>query len=183
MSQSPIERFLDAVDRLDVDAAMALMAPDARVLVADGRRAEGTEAVRQLLGDFLGQLRSTTHRITAQWHQEDVWIAEVDASYELRDWLQLNGLPRAFVVRASPDGVSELRTYGAHEHRLSQRPTVRRERGSEGNGFRRCSGTLTATGRRRKLLIEREFNSAAWRAPRHVAGERTEPADPGRQDQ
>ena len=102
---------------------MALMAPDARVLVADGRRAEGTEAVRQLVGDFLGQLRSTTHRITAQWHQQDVWIAEVDASYELRDWLQLNGLPRAFVVRASPDGVSELRTYGAHEHRLSERPT------------------------------------------------------------
>jgi hypothetical protein len=123
VSQSPIERFLDAVDRLDVDAAMALMAPDARVLVADGRRAEGTQAVRQLFGDFLGQLRSTTHRIKAQWHQEDVWIAEVDASYELRDWLQLTGLPRAFVVRAGPDGVSELRAYGAHEHRLSERPT------------------------------------------------------------
>ena len=128
MSQSPIERFLDAVDRLDVDAAMALMAPDARVLVADGRRAEGTEAVRQLFGDFLGQLRSTTHRITAQWHQEDVWIAEVDASYELRDWLQLNGLPRAFVVRAGPEGVSELRAYGAHEDRLSERPA--REQGT-----------------------------------------------------
>ena len=69
---------------------MALMAPNARVPVADGRRAEGTEAVRQLFGDFLAQLRFTTHRITAQWHQEDVWIAEVDASYELRDWLQLN---------------------------------------------------------------------------------------------
>jgi hypothetical protein len=123
VSQSPIERFLDAVDRLDVDAAMALMAPDARVLVADGRRAEGTEAVRQLLGDFLGQLRSTTHMITAQWHQADVWIAEVDASYVLRDWLELNRLPRAFVVRARPDGVSELRAYGAHEHRLSERPT------------------------------------------------------------
>lgn len=123
VSQSPIERFLDAVDRLDVDAAVALMAPEARVLVADGRRAEGTEAVRQLFADFLGQLLSTTHRITAQWHQADVWIAEVDASYELRDWLHLDGLPRAFVVRASPDGVSELRAYGAHEHRLSERPT------------------------------------------------------------
>jgi hypothetical protein len=81
------------------------------------------ERVRQLFGDFLGQLRSTTHRITEQWHQEDVWIAEVDASYELPNWLQLNGLPRAFVMRASPDGVSELRAYGAHEHSLSERPT------------------------------------------------------------
>ncbi len=66
---------------------MALMAPDVRMLVADGRRAEGTEAVRHLLGEFLGQLRSTTHQITAQWHEDDVWIAEVDASYELSDWL------------------------------------------------------------------------------------------------
>jgi hypothetical protein len=122
MSQSPIEEFLDAVDRLELDAIMALMAPDVRVLVVDGRRAEGTNAVRQLLGDFLGQLRATTHQITAQWHQDDIWIAEVDASYELRDWLQLDGLPRAFIVRAGPDGVSELKAYGAHEHQLSDHP-------------------------------------------------------------
>jgi SnoaL-like domain len=122
VDQSPIEQFLDALDRLELEAAMALMAPDARVLVADGRRAEGTDAVRQLFGDFLAQLRSTSHRITAQWHEDDVWIAEVDASYELRDRLQLNALPRAFIVRAGPDGVSELRTYGAHEHSLSDHP-------------------------------------------------------------
>lgn len=123
MSQSPIEEFLDAVDRLELDAIMALMAPDVRVLVVDGRRAEGTDAVRQLLAEFLGQLRATTHRITAQWHSDDVWIAEADASYELRDWLQLNGLPRAFIVRAGPGGVSELKAYGAHEHQLSNHPT------------------------------------------------------------
>jgi len=98
---------------------MAQMTPDARVLVADGRRAEGTDDVRQLFGDFFGQLRSTTHRITAQWHEHDVWLAEVDATYELRDWLQLNALPRAFIVRAGPDGISELRAYGAHEHSLA----------------------------------------------------------------
>jgi SnoaL-like domain len=123
VSDSPIERLLDALDRLDLDSAVALMAPDARVLVADGRRAEGTDAIRRLLGDFLGQLRSTTHRITAQWHDGDVWIAEIDASYELRDWLQLNALPRVFVVRAGPGGVSELRAYGAHEHSLSDHRT------------------------------------------------------------
>jgi hypothetical protein len=123
VSESPIEQLLGAIDRLDLEDAMALMAPDARVLVADGRRAEGTEAVRQLMSDFLGQLRSTTHRVTAQWHEHDVWIAEADTSYELRDWLQLNALPRAFIVRAGPDGISELRAYGAHEHPLLDRPT------------------------------------------------------------
>ena len=123
VSDSPIEAFLEALDRLELDAIMALMAPDVRVLVVDGRRAEGTDAVRQLFADFLGQLRATTHRITAHWHEDDVWIAEVDAGYELRDWLQLHGLPRAFIVRAGPDGVSELKAYGAHEHQLSNHPT------------------------------------------------------------
>src|SRR5690242_21323615 len=119
MRESPIEQLLDAIDRLDLKGALALMAPDARVLVADGRRAEGTAAVEQLFRDFLGQLRSTTHRITAQWREDDVWIAEADSSYTVRDWLQLNGLPRAFIVRAGPDGILELRAYGAHEHPLS----------------------------------------------------------------
>jgi hypothetical protein len=123
VSQSPIEEFLDALDRLELDAIMALMAPDVRALVVDGRRAEGIDAVRQLFADFLGQLRATTHRITAQWHEDDVWIADVNASYELRDWLQLNGWPRAFILRAGTDGVSELKAYGAHEHQLSNHPT------------------------------------------------------------
>ena len=123
VSESPIKQVLDAIDRLDLEDTMALMAPDARVLVVDGRRAEGTEAVRQLISDFFGQLRSCTHRITAQWHEDEIWIAEADTSYELRDWLQLSALPRAFIVRARPDGISELRAYGAHEHPLSDHPT------------------------------------------------------------
>lgn len=116
-------QLLEAIDRLDVDAAVALMAPNARVLVLDGRRAEGTEAVRRLLVAYLGQLRSTSHRITAQWHEEDVWIAEVDVTYELRDWLRLTDLPRVFIVRMGPDGIADLRAYGAHEAPLTDHRT------------------------------------------------------------
>ena len=123
LSESPIDQLLDALDRLELEGAMALMAPDVRMLVADGRRAEGTEAVRGLFGDFLGQLRSTTHRITAQWHVETVWIAEVEASYELQDYLEMNALPRVFVVRMGADGIRELRVYGAHERPLSDHRT------------------------------------------------------------
>jgi SnoaL-like domain len=120
---SPIARLLAAIDQLDVEAAMALVAPDGRLLAVDGRRAQGTEAVRALLTDYLAKLRSTTHRITAQWHQDDVWIAEVEASYELQDWLQIRALPRAFVMREGPDGFVDLRVYGAHEHPLTEHRT------------------------------------------------------------
>jgi SnoaL-like protein len=119
VDSSPLDRLLTALDQLDADAATALFASDGRLLTADGRRAEGVEAIRALLGAFLDQLRSTTHVTTAHWHQDDVWIAEVDASYELRDWLKLTDLPRVFVLRDGPRGYADVRVYGAHEQPLA----------------------------------------------------------------
>jgi hypothetical protein len=120
--ESPIAQLFAAVDKLDVEAATALFARDARLLTADGQRAAGIEDVRQLLTDFLGGLRSTSHRITAAWHEADTWIAEVDATYELEDWLQTRPLPRALVLRQGPDGIADLRVYGAHERQLADHP-------------------------------------------------------------
>jgi hypothetical protein len=123
VSDSPIEQLLTAIDRLDVDAAMALLAPDVRLLAVDGRRGEGTDAVRKLLTDFISTLRSTSHRITTQWHEGDAWIAEVEADYELQDYLQLKGLPRAFVLRLGAQGITDFRVYGAHEQPLTDHRT------------------------------------------------------------
>jgi hypothetical protein len=123
VNDSPIDRLLGALDRLDSDAAMSLLAPDCGLLTADGRRAEGTAAVGELLASFLATLSGATYRITAQWHQDDVWIAEVDASYELEDGLQINSLPRAIVLRLGPKGVASLHFYGAHEHQLTDHRT------------------------------------------------------------
>ncbi len=118
-----MEQLLAAIDALDVDAALALMAPEARILTVDGRRATGAEAVRELMTDFISMLRSTTHRVTAQWHQDNAWIAEVEATYELRDWLKINALPRAFVLREGPHGFTDFRAYGAHERPLTDHRT------------------------------------------------------------
>ena len=123
MSESPIEELLGAMDGMDVEAVVALFEPEARLVSADGQRAEGTQAVREVISAFIATLRSTTHRITAQWHVDNAWIAEVDASYELRDWLQLNALPRAVVLREGPAGIADVRFYGAHEQQLSDHPT------------------------------------------------------------
>lgn len=123
MNDSPIDRLLAAVDSLNVEAAIALVAPDCQMLAVDGTRANGSEAIRKLLTDFFATLRSMRHHITAQWHVDDVWIAEINGSYELTDWLQLNGLPRAFVLRDGPDGFLDLRVYGAHERPLTDHRT------------------------------------------------------------
>ncbi len=123
MTESPIEQLLVAFDALDVEGVMAQVAPDAEVLTADGRRAAGTQAVRDLITRLIADLRSTSHRITAEWHQDDTWIAEIDASYELRDWLQLNSLPRVFIIESGPDGIHKLRVYGAHERPLTEHRT------------------------------------------------------------
>jgi SnoaL-like domain len=115
MDQSPVEQLLAAIDSRDLDAAVALFAPDGRLLAADGRRVGGRDAVGELVRSFLGDLRSSSHQITAQWHIDDVWIAELEASYVLTDWLQMNAVPRAMVLREGPDGVTEVNFYGAHE--------------------------------------------------------------------
>ena len=106
MDDSPVVKILQAIDNRDVDATMALVSPDVRMLAVDGRRAEGADATRALLTDFLSGLRSMTHRITAQWHPDDVWIAEVEATYELPDRSTLCDLPRVFVVEGGPSGVA-----------------------------------------------------------------------------
>jgi hypothetical protein len=118
-----MQRLLDAMDRLDVDGLVGQFAPEGKLMTADGRRARGPEPLRELLAEFFGSLRSTTHRVTEQWQQGSVSIAEIDASYELRDWLQLNNLPRVFILREGPEGIEDLRVYGAHEHPIAEHRT------------------------------------------------------------
>ena len=123
MTESPIEQLLAAFDSLDPEVVMALLAPEVRLLTADGQRAAGTGAARELISDFVSPLRSTTHRLTAQWQQDDVWIAEFDATYELKDGMQTGTIPRAVVVRVGPDGIIDLRAYGAQERPLTDHDT------------------------------------------------------------
>ena len=123
MTLSPVADLLAAVDRLDVGATVAMCAPDCSFMAVDGRHAEGRDALEVLLEAFFSQLRSTSHEITSQWQFEDVWIAEALATYELADWLRIEKLPRAFVIRTGPQGISELRAYGAHERPLSEHRT------------------------------------------------------------
>ena len=123
MSGSPIVELLTALDRLDVSAAIALCAPDCRFAMADGCHAQGRDAVQQLMTSFLATLRSVTHEVTSEWHQGDDWIAEMVASYELQDWTRIEGRLRVFIVRVGPDGIREVRVYGANERPLGDRST------------------------------------------------------------
>jgi hypothetical protein len=123
VDSSPIDALLDAIDSLDLDRMIRLMAPDGTLLTADGSRAHGTDAVRKVFADYIRQLRATAHRVTAQWHVDGVWIAELEADYELRDFTELKALPRAMVLRDGPEGLADVRIYGAHEHPLSEHRT------------------------------------------------------------
>jgi hypothetical protein len=120
---SPITQFLAAADRLDLDGTTSLLSPNARLLTPDGRQVEGSDSIRGLLSALFSELRSMTHEVQAQWHVEDVWIAEASASYELRDWHRFDGLPRAVICHLGDGGVVDLRVYGASEQPLSVHPS------------------------------------------------------------
>jgi hypothetical protein len=121
VERSPLVELLGAIDKLEVEAVVALCTPDCRFMTVDGRHASGRPAVGRLVSDFFALLRSTSHQITDQWHLDDAWIAEVLANYEMRDWLRLEHLPRVFVVRAADDGIRDVRVYGANERQLDER--------------------------------------------------------------
>jgi hypothetical protein len=127
VDDSPIAQLLGAVDEFDVEAAVAMFAPDAQLMSVDGRRSVGSDAVRELLTGLVKVLRSSAHRITAQWHQQNVWIAEVEASYELKEDMLKITRPRAFVLQDGPDGFVELHVYGAHEPLLGDHHTAEGE--------------------------------------------------------
>ena len=124
MEGSPLTQWLAAVDRLDAEAAVSALSPTASILAADGSRAQGREQAARFLSQFVSQLRRVTHRVTAEWHVEDgVWIAEVQATYELADYFMTGELPRVVIARVGAEGIDELRIYGAHEHPLADHPT------------------------------------------------------------
>ena len=123
MSDSPVEQLIEALEKLDLEALMALVAPNVQLLTVDGRRGQGEDEVRALFADFVATLRSTRHTVLDQWHMDDVWIAELEGTYELQDWLQLGPLPRAFFLREGPEGITQLHAYGAHERPLTEHRT------------------------------------------------------------
>jgi len=120
---SPIEQLLEALDKLDVDATVAQFASGGRLLSVDGRRAEGQEAIGEFLGELFAQVRSMSHRIIAAWNPAEVWIAEVEASYEFQDRLRMDAVPRALVLHRGADGITELNVYGANEREFADRNT------------------------------------------------------------
>jgi hypothetical protein len=121
VTESPIVEVLTAIDRLDVTAVLALCSPDCHFATVDGRHADGHDAVQRLLGEFLSTIRATHHEVTAQWHQDDAWFAEVVATYELQDRTRIDERLRAFLLRTGPDGIRDVRVYGAHERPLTDR--------------------------------------------------------------
>jgi uncharacterized protein (TIGR02246 family) len=123
--ESPVAAVLAAIDALDLDAFASLFAPDGRLLTVDGRVATGIDEVRQIIREFAADLRATNHEVTAEWHPDpDVWIAELDATYELTNYARLGPYPRAMILRNGSGGIHELRIYGLHERPLveSTRP-------------------------------------------------------------
>lgn len=121
MTESPITSWFEDVGRFDLDSALSAFAPGAKVLSPDGRRAEGADAIRDLLGELVAELREVSYEVTAQWHEGDTWIVELQATYELRDYARIGPVPRAAIARMSDGGIADLRVYGAQERALADR--------------------------------------------------------------
>ncbi len=124
---SPLELFLRAFDALDADACAALFAEHGRLRHLDGRVEEGPAAVGERLREYFAHLRSTTHTLREHWHEDCVWIGEVQASYVLTDESRLGPVPKVFILRMAGEGIEDLRVYAARgpsTHQATEAGTV-----------------------------------------------------------
>lgn len=118
---SPMQAVLNALDALDLDAAVGMFAVDGTLTTLFGETVQGRDRIRAALGTFLQGLRSNSHVLTAEWNPEDgVWIAEMIATYELSDFSRRGPYHRAIILRAGDAGIDEMTIYGAHELPLSE---------------------------------------------------------------
>jgi hypothetical protein len=111
------------METLDANGAVSALAPEVSLLMADGSRVQGRDQADRLISGFLSQLRSLSYEVAAQWHVQDTWIAEANATYELTDHYQTAALPRALFARVGETGIVDLRVYGAHEHPVAEHRT------------------------------------------------------------
>lgn len=134
MNQSPVRRVLDAIDALDLDAASVLFTDDVQLMTVYGAEGIGVAQARAVLAELLGELRATHHDIVSEWNPEaGVWIAEVTATYELKDFSQRGPFHRVIIARERTNLISQLRMYGSHELPLSESESAYREvRGPHG---------------------------------------------------
>ncbi len=110
---------LSAIDALDRDGILSLCSPDVELMTAYGSEGKGLDEASAIFTELFRELRHTHHEIHTEWNPEpDVWIAEVTATYELRDASIRGPFRRVFILRAQDGLMTQLRIYGSHEQPL-----------------------------------------------------------------
>jgi hypothetical protein len=105
-----------SVDALDIDGATSAFAPNAEVLTVYGREGKGLDQARAVLTELFEELRGVDHQVTSEWNPEPgVWIAEVTATYVLKDFSRRGPYLRVIVLRVGDAGIEQLRIYGSRE--------------------------------------------------------------------
>lgn len=116
VADSLIQELLKALDALDLDAATSLFSSDAELVTTYGQHGRGADQVRSLLGELLGELRATKHTVTSEWNPEPgVSLAEMTATYELKDFSERGPYRRAAILRSANGRIEQLAIYGTHE--------------------------------------------------------------------
>ena len=122
-----------AIDALSVDQATSLFAPHAEVATVYGREGKGVDQARAVLSELFEEDYKYRHELTSEWNPEPgVWIAELAATYVLKDFSRRGPYLRVVVLRAGDAGIEQLRVYGSRELPLTAEGGYQEVRGPHG---------------------------------------------------
>jgi ketosteroid isomerase-like protein len=106
MSPELTRRVFAAVDALDNDTMLELLAPDATQVFGNQEPLIGREAISAANKAFTTMVAGVRHRITREWYQGRDAIVEADVTYQRLDGGLVN-LPVVSIYRTDENGLIE----------------------------------------------------------------------------
>jgi ketosteroid isomerase-like protein len=105
-----IRDYFRTVDRMDLDAYLALHTDDVRFRFANAPTTTGKQAIREGLTQFWGSISGLRHDIVRTWDTRDSGVSEAMCVYTRKDGSEV-GIPTTTILRRRGDLVEDIRIY------------------------------------------------------------------------
>ena len=105
-----IRDYFRTVDRMDLDAYLALHTDDVRFRFANAPTTTGKQAIREGLTQFWGSISGLRHDIVRTWDTGDSGVSEAMCVYTRKDGSEV-GIPTTTILRRRGDLVEDIRIY------------------------------------------------------------------------
>jgi ketosteroid isomerase-like protein len=105
-----IQRIYAADEALDVDAFVALLAPDVQFRLGSNPPVKGRETVRQVIANFFATIQKLKHHLIEVWEHGNTIVFQAEVTYTRKDGSQVT-LPYIDVLELDGSQIKDYKIY------------------------------------------------------------------------